>query len=226
MSLLPLIYNKGLLKTNFKEDKMKTLRKIGIGALIASALSYRDVNAGSWAKVTSQHDSRDFSTVTLTGGASGLPFGMGTFGFIESETEKGNRDNLKQPYGEINLSEKGQYGFGAIAEYNRDFSSDRGVTRIGLVFEPKLSFFFGTKFYPISTANSGIQIGVYGNKKFNEGDEYVEGFVDYNFKPGKFVGEVQVGRRIKGNLFGVIEGRYNGFKPRKTVSGAGLEWKL
>ena len=70
---------------------MKSIRKILTGVLIASALLSRDVNAGGWAKVTTQHDSRDFSTVTLTGGASSLPFGASTFGFIESETEKRDR---------------------------------------------------------------------------------------------------------------------------------------
>ncbi|MBS3151694.1 hypothetical protein J4443_04915 [Candidatus Woesearchaeota archaeon] len=205
---------------------MKSIRKILTGVLIASALLSRDVNAGGWAKVTTQHDSRDFSTVTLTGGASSLPFGASTFGFIESETEKRDRGNLKQPYGEINLSKKGEKGLGIIAEYNRNFALENGVTRFGMVLEPRLPFFFGAKFYPLATANSGIQLGVYGNKRFTEGNEYIEGFVDYNFKLGKFVGEVQLGKRIKGNLFGVIEGRYNGFRSNKNGIGAGLEWKL
>lgn len=202
---------------------MKSLRKILTGALIASSLLAGSVDAKGWAKATSQHDIRDYSTVTLTGGASELPFGTGMFGFVESETE-GNSGNLKLPYSEINISKKGPNGLGVIAEYNRSFEADQGVGRVGLVYEPKLPFFLGTKFHPFSTRKNGMQLGVYGNKKLD--DEYIEGFVDYNFKPGKFVGEVQAGKRIGGNLFGVVEGRYNGFRDDDLGLGIGLEWKL
>ena len=204
---------------------MKALRKVGIGALLAGALLTEDASAGSWAKVTSQHDSRDFSTLTLTGGASGLPFGTSMFGFIESETQKTNRDNLKKPYGELNLKKKTQNGLGVIAEYNGDFSSG-GVNRFGLVFEPRLPLFLGAKFYPLSNKNNGVQIGIYGSKYFNKGNEYIEGFMDYNFKPRRFVGEAQFGKRIKNNLYGATELRYNGFKPRNFGIAAGLELKL
>lgn len=203
-----------------------SLRKILAGALIAGSLLAKDAVAGSWAKVSSYHDSRDYSTITLTGGASDLPFGTGMFGFVESNAEKSNRDNLKQPYGEVSLFKKGKEGLGIIAEYNRNFEFDHGVTRLGLVYEPDLPFFLGAKFHPLSTRNNGMQFAVYGNKRFNESNEYMEGFVDYNFKPETFVGEIQFGKRINGNLFGVVEGRYNGFREDKYGVGLGLEWKL
>lgn len=202
------------------------LRKILTGALIAGSLLARDADAGSWAKVSSYHDSRDYSTITLTGGASDLPFGTGMFGFIESNAEKTNRDNLREPYGEVSLSKKSKNDLGVIVEYNRNFEFDHGVTRLGLLYEPDLPFFLGAKFHPLSTRNNGVQIVVYGNKRFNDGNEYVEGFVDYNFKPEIFVGEVQVGKRINGKLFGVVEGRHNGFREDKYGVGLGLEWKL
>lgn len=205
---------------------MKSIRKVLTGALIASSLLAKDADANSWAKATLYHDSRDYSTVTLTGGAPNLPFRTSMFGFIESDTKKSNRDNLKQPYGEVSLTKRGEEGLGIIAEYNRNFKFEHGVTRLGLVYEPKLPFFFGAKFHPLSTRNNGMQFAVYGNKRFNNGNKYVEGFADYNFKPEIFVGEVQFGKRINGNLFGVIEGRYNGFKKDHIGIGAGLEWRF
>jgi len=208
------------------------IRKIiekGRNALIVGSTLLTLANqayAGGFGKVGGYIDNRGFSNVVFTGGASDLPFRTKIFGFADAETERGDRNSLRKPYSEVSLSRKAGNGLGVSVEYNRDFNLNTGVSRVGLIYEPRLSGFLGIKFHPVSTMDNGVQIGVYGSKSFNNGNEYVEGFADYNFKPKKFVGEVQFGKRIKDNLYGVVEGRYNGFRVDKKGAGFGLEWKL
>ena len=73
-----------------------------------------------------------------------------------------------------------------------------------------------------------MQLGTSGKVSFLDGDLTFDSFFDYNFKPGKVVTDLQVGYRLKDNLYVVIEGRYNGFLPRDQQLGAGpgLEWKF
>jgi len=184
-------------------------------------------------KVAGYYDTRGKPTATLTLGASDLPLGTKFFSFMDFATEKDNLDHLTTPYGEFRLLKKADFGLGVVAEYNRDFSQDEGTTRAGFVFEPNLkqllpNAFLGLKFYPASTHDHGIQLGVSGNVNFLDGDLTLDSFLDYNFKPGKVVTDLQIGYRLKDNLYAVIEGRYNGFLPKdqQLSAGPGLEWKF
>jgi len=98
---------------------------------------------------------------------------------------------------------------------------------MGPVFKPDISKFvdngsFGMKFYPMSSDDKGMQIGLWGNKKLGK-DCYLEGFVDYNFDPKKFVGELQFGKALTDSINLVIEGRYNGFQESEFGIGTGIE---
>ena len=79
------------------------------------------------------------------------------------------------------------------------------------------------RLYPLATNGVGSQLALSGAKKF--GDNYVEGFFNYNFKPKNIVTEIQYGRRLIGDLFGVAEFRHDGYKNSNGVS-LGLEWKI
>ena len=215
------------------------LRRIIIASMIglASIIPFKQVQAkvGGYGKFAGYYDNRDKPTATFTCGAYGLPLGSEFFGFVEMETEKDNLDNLKRPYTEACLSRKAKNGFGIAVEHDKDFVplpsgiTLPGVTRLGGMYEfkNKSNELFGCKFYPAATQNNGMQVVLYGNKKFNKEDIVVDGFLDYNFKPGKIVTELQVGKRVKDTLYGVVEGRYSGFKAKeKTGVAAGLEWKF
>ena len=209
------------------------LRQIIIASMIglASFIPFKQVQAkaGGWGKVGGYFDSRTHLNMVFTGGAFGLPYGMSLFGFADAETEENHLSWLKKPYVEVSLAKKTENGLGAAIEHNRDFNFNNGVTRVGLVYEPNLlkAGVIGLNFYPLSTNNNGIQVVFYGNRSFRKGDIIFDGFFDYNFKPRKIVIEIQVGKRLDGNLYGVVEGRYNGFKEKgKSGVGVGLEWRF
>ncbi len=171
------------------------------------------------------HDARWNSDATLIAGASNLPLGAKLF---TTTDVKMDGDSIGDPYNETRLSKRGSYGFGAAIEYNRDFGKPKGATRLGAIYEPDLSKILdntkiGLKFFPVSTQNKGIQLGLYGIKEF--GDNRIDGFLDYNFDPKKIVTEIQYGRKISENLYGIVEGRYNGLaKTDRSGIGIGLQW--
>ncbi len=213
-------------------QKIKTL---ALGTVLAASIvsNAHAEEPKPFGKVAGYYDTRGKPTATLTLGASDLPLETKFFSFMDFATEKDNLDNLTAPYGEFRLSKKADFGLGIAAEYNRDFSQDEGTTRAGFIFEPNLkkllpNTFLGMKFYPASTYDHGMQLGVSGNAHFFDGDLTLDGFLDYNFKPGAVVTDLQVGYRLKDNLYAVIEGRYNGFLPKDQQLGVGLglEWKF
>lgn len=236
-------------------------RKIYNWALIAFVMGLKDTlmgiilasgivvgagcaNAKPWGKTSGYYDSRGMPTASLTGGATDLPLGTQTFGFIDVATDKKELDNVQDPYMEISLAKKVilegfgegvgkvfEKSVGPIVEYNRDFAQPRGITRLGLVFEPDVSQFaddtlVGINLYPVATEDAGSQIVLYGSKQFNKGNWYIEGFFDYNTTPKKVVSEVQLGKRIWGNLNAVVEARHNGFLDEQYGVGIGLEFLL
>lgn len=217
--------------------KMNLIQKAGyfaIGTILAIQLVSKAYaqEPKPFGKIAGYYDTRGKSTATLTLGATELPLGTKFFSFMDFATEKENPNNLTAPYSEFRLSKKANTGLGIAAEYNRDFSKPRGVTRVGLIYEPNLkslldNTFLGVKFYPASTHNHGMQVGLHGNKSFNDKDITLEGYLDYNLKPKKVVTDLQLGKKINGNLYGVIEGRYNAFMQENSFgAGIGLEWKF
>ncbi len=215
---------------------MKLLQKIktlALGTVLAAPIvSTAHAEPQPFGKVAGYYDTREKPTATLTLGVSDLPLGTKFFSFLDFAAEKDNPDNLTAPYGEFRLSKKADFGLGVAGEYNRDFSQEQGTTRAGFIVEPKLRNFFpnthvGLKFYPASTHDHGMQLGINGNASFFDGDLTLDGFFDYNFKPGKSVTDLQLGYRLVDNLYGVVEARYNGFLPERNIgTGIGLEWKL
>lgn len=204
--------------------------KNSILGLIAGALLSGCAASKPFVSVAAYQDTRGMPTATIEAKASNLPFDTSLYSFMDIETEKEN-DKLKRPYGEIRLSKKAENELGIAVEYNRDFVLPKGITRLGAVYEPNLgkiskNLFLGVKYFPASTDNHGSQLGLYGKKIFNKGDFYIGGYWDYNFKPDKVVTDIQFGKRIKDNLYFVVEGRYNGFKKEKEGIGIGLEWKF
>ncbi len=209
--------------------KTGKLARILLATILAAATTLGQPKP--FGKIAAYYDTRGNPTGTLTFGASGLPLGTKFFSFMDLTTEKGNPDTLAPPYAEYRLSKRSKNGLGVAIEYNRDFSQPKGITRAGLSYEPGQDLignaFLGIKFYPVATGNHGMQLGIYGNKNLRRGDLTLDGYLDYNFSPKKIVTDLQVGKRIKGGVYGVIEARYNGFLPKNSFGiGIGLEWKF
>lgn len=211
------------------------IKNFAIGTILAAALTgcaTTHTNPKPFGKIAGYYDTRGKPTATLTVGASDLPLGTKFFSFLDVTIEEGNPDKITPPYGEFRLSKKSDIGLGVAAEYNRDFSKSDGITRVGLIYEPNLkdvldNTFLGLKFYPTSTHDHGMQLGLYGNTSFRDGDITLDGYLDYNFKPKKTVFDLQLGKRIKDNLYGVVEVRYNEFMKEDSFGlGIGLEWKF
>ncbi|MEK6825468.1 MAG: hypothetical protein AABY00_01645, partial [Nanoarchaeota archaeon] len=179
-------------------------------------------------RVNAYFDSRGMPTTSLTLSASKLPLKTDFFGFIDAyggEKAKG----LESVYGEFKLSRKVFGDIGVAVEHNQDFLKPFGVTRLGLSYEPRIvkDGFVGMTLYPFATEHDGAQVVLYGRKNFREGKYYVEGFFDYNFKPGTIVSELQLGRRLYKKLYGVVEVRHNGFMGKRARGvGLGLEWNF
>lgn len=214
---------------------LQKIKRLALGTMLVASIAgnaYAE-EPKPFGKAAGYYDTRGKPTATLTLGASDLPLGTKFFSFMDFAAEKDNPDNLTAPYGEFRLSKKADFGLGVAGEYNRDFSKEDGTTRAGFVFEPNLrkllpNTHFGMKFYPASTHDHGMQLGISGNASLLGGDLTLDGFLDYNFKPGEAVTDLQLGYRITGGLYGVVEGRYNGFLPREQQLGVGLglEWRF
>lgn len=222
---------------------MKFIRNL---TLIASMFLAACAQTKPWGRVGAYYDTRGMPTASITGGATDLPLGAQSFGFLDAKTDKKDLDSLQDPYMEINLARKAtlpglgegigkmfERSIGPIVEYNRDFSQKRGIVRAGLVFEPDVSQFsqdtlIGINVYPVASEDAGPQIVFYGNKGFNDYTWYVDGFLDYNFDSKKVVSEIQLGRKIWGDLYGIVEARHNGFfeQDDQWGVGVGLEFHL
>ncbi len=198
-----------------------------IGTILALALAPKGSTAGEFGRVAGYYDTRGHYNLVLEGGATDLPLGTKLFGYIDAETDEDNPDNLNKSYAEVRMTKRGESGLGVAAEYNGEpFKS--GTTRTGITYEPGLpkGSRLGAKFFPFATGDKGMQVGVNGRYDITD-DMWVEAFLDYNFKPGKTVTEVQVGKEIKDNLSVVAEGRYNGFKDEDDLGvGIGLDWSF
>lgn len=212
-------------------ELLQKIKTLALGTVLATFItSNAHAEPKPFGKVAGYYDTRGKPTATLTVGASDLPLGTKFFSFMDFATEK---DNLTAPYGEFRLSKKADMGLGVAAEYNRDLAQDEGTTRAGFIFELTLkellpNTFLGMKFYPASTHDHGMQLGVNGNAHFFDGDLTLDSFFDYNFKSGKVVTDLQAGYRLRDNLYVVVEGRYNEFLPKdqQPSAGLGLEWKF
>jgi len=210
--------------------KTSMRKKAIIGAALATALTGNA--ADNWGKASLYYDTLGFPTATLTGGASKLPLGMDFFGFVDFDANEKMND-LQAVYGEFKLSRNVFKNISLAVEQNQDFLQlDKGITRAGLMYNIPLDrvckdSFLSATYYPFATESDGAQMVIAGRKEFKKGDMYIEGFLDYNFKPGIAFSQVQVGKRIHKNLYGVLEGRFNGFRLGNEFSaGIGLEYKF
>ncbi len=180
-------------------------------------------NGRSTLKLDTYYETREKAGATLIGRTSDLPLELKLFGFttVGAKSER---------YLELQLSRGLVNGIGVITEFSENFASSSSTNRLGLVYEPPLpSAFqgdaFNLKYQPLSTNSRGQQFSFAGRKNFNP-KTYLEGYFDYNSKPDKIVSELQFGRNLTGNLFGVIEYRHNGFRTDPRGVSIGLEWKF
>ncbi len=179
--------------------------------------------------VSTYYDTRGMPTTSLTLSASKLPLQTDFFGFLDVYGKRELLQGVGSVYGEFKLSRKVFGDLGVAVEQDQDFLKPFGATRLGLSYEPPplKNGFLGMTLYPFATEHDGAQVVLCGRKNFRNGDYYVEGFLDYNFKPGVVVSELQFGKRIHKKLFGVVEARHNGFMGRQSWRlGAGLEWNF
>lgn len=209
-----------------------TLKKVALGLVAGAALANAGNAAEIFGRVGTYFDTRSMPTASITLNALKLPFGTKFFGFTDFFMSKDDNAKFDGAYGEYQLSRPIWKGFGISGEYNRDFSLPKGVHRLGVFYEPNLSKvmkdgFFGITFNALATEHIGSQLIFYGGKQFKNGDMYVDGFLDYNFKSDVVVTEVQFGKRVYKDLFAVGEVRYNGFMQKDNFGvGLGLELKF
>lgn len=210
-----------------KNELKKFIFGIGLSGALAGAKG-ADISSS----ISTYYDTRGMPSASITMNASKLPFGTTFFGFTDFFMNREDNSKFNNAYGEYKLSRPLLKGIGISTEYDRDFSLSKGIHRLGVSFEPNLSKimkegFFGISLYSLATENDGAQVVLYGNKNFRNGDIYIGGFLDYNFKPNNVVTEVQFGKRIKKDIYFVVEGRYNGFQKKDSFGvGVGLEIKF
>ncbi|MBI4444283.1 MAG: hypothetical protein HY645_00120 [Acidobacteria bacterium] len=202
--------------------KSRHARMILPGLLISLALGCRAV---STLKISGYNDTRGALTQTVTGSVAHPKAGTRLFGFYDLGAGKEGARYL-----EYQVSQPVYKKVGGVVEFNREYRSPRGTTRFGIIYPPSLPGFSGRdrwtiKLTPVSTNDFGAQFHFSGLKNFGQ-NTYVEGFFDYNMKPDRIVTEWQVGRRVSGNLFGIIEFRHSGFRREPRGIGVGLEWKF
>jgi len=212
------------------QSKLRTLVLSGLLAVASAFGGCADIKPKPFVKADAYYDTRGKPTSSLVANISDLPLGTNFFGFADFERDPVNGD-IKPPYSEMKISKKLENGLGVALEYDRDFNVPEGIVRKGFIYEPDVSkfikdAFIGINFYPLSNPDKGSQIGVYGKKDFNNKDMYVEGFLDYDFDTNKVVSEVQFGKKLKDKLYGVIEGRYNGYSDENFGVGIGLEYNF
>lgn len=193
----------------------------------------------AWMTTEYQFDSRGFSTINFTG-ASRLPAGFSTWGFVDFETldaPKASRQDVGKFFLEWDLKREIWQGFGGIAEYNEGQGKGDNVGRFGLYYQPKWNFLkkfdlaFSTKWFPVATDNSRRQ----GSFSWNWTPRYLldgrfstGGFFDFNFDEhdgdyrGQIVSDTQFRYRLIGNLNALLEFRYNEFLTKDKEMGWGL----
>jgi hypothetical protein len=176
-------------------------------------------------RLTDYYDTREFPMVNVTGAVVHADAGTRLFGF----TDLGSGVHGPR-YLELQVSQPIYRGFGGVTEYNREFKSPRGTNRLGVFYQPplppalardRLSF----KYTPLSTHDVGAQLGVSATK-FLGLHAYVDGYFEFNVKPGTVVTEWQFGRRLMGPVYAVAELRHNGMKAEPKGVGLGIEWKV
>ncbi|MFA4820073.1 MAG: hypothetical protein WC613_03905 [Candidatus Aenigmatarchaeota archaeon] len=173
-------------------------------------------------KSSGYYDTRGRVDGTVTA-AGELPSDARYYGFLDYGTS-GMDSDINKAYGQFKVFKTASNGLGVSTEYNRDFFAPADTIRVGPMYKfAKGGDSLTARFYPLATNNAGSQLALSGVKKF--GDNYVEGFFNYNFKPNNIVTEIQYRRRLVGDLFGVAEFRHNGYK-NSNGTGLGLEWKI
>ena len=150
-------------------------------------------------------DSRDFSTLSIYGGAEVAPQTR-FFGNLDlnSPANRSDTTDLTRFNGRARVVRTLYNGFGLTAEY-KDFSGDNNaVGGAGLSYSPVKGVEVRT--YPLRTDGSQ-EVGVSFGRVFELGsvDPYVRGFFDVGRAEGKqySVGELQVGLRREGWRLGL-----------------------
>jgi hypothetical protein len=211
---------------NDRSSKPSHVIKITLLAL--AALSSGCAGVVSSLKASAYYDTRELASGTITGSLTQPKHGTRFFGFTDLETE-----SEFPRYVEAQVSQRIVGRLGGIVEYNRDFNSPEGTVRFGGVVQLPLPAAwkndrFTLKYTPLSTNSRGGQVSVAGTKALGP-DMSIDGFFDYNVRPGRpnaVVTDWQFGRRLKKSVFAVAEYRYSRLRPDRQGVGIGLEWRI
>lgn len=195
----------------------------------------------AWATVEHQFDTRGFQTLNFTG-ASRLPLGFDVWGFVDFENvhDSVSSDADKNEFFmEIDIKRELWRGVGGIAEYNDAQGRNDNRGRFGVYYIPDLDWlkenhlFIMTKWFPLATDSAGVQ----GSFAWNWAPAYIlegrfstGGFFDMNFNQSnarshdnmKIVSETQLRYRVLGDLYFLLEYRFNEF----FVSGKEHGWGI
>ncbi|MBN2197719.1 hypothetical protein JW698_00765 [Candidatus Wolfebacteria bacterium] len=164
-------------------------------------------------------------------GVKSLPYNLSIFGFVDFSTaaEKGN--NLKNFYGETNLTLSLYKGWGVIAELNEGSNMDP-LFRGGISYRPPLfkNYGLGLKFLPFRSDGKGGQASISFHKDIYE-KFFVEGWGDLNIpyensQDTSYMVEIQGGMQLEGDVYAVVEYRVNDCTPDHHKVGVGLEYRF
>jgi hypothetical protein len=179
-------------------------------------------------RASGYYDTRDLATGTITVTATDAAHGTRLFAYVDLET---NFPKVPR-YGEAHLTQRIAGRLSVIAEHNRNFGAAAGLHRFGLSYLlplPKSKAFsrdrFSVKYTPYSTQHRGGQLSISGTKLIGD-DIIIDGYYDYNLKPDNVATDWQLARRIRGDVFAVVEYRHNGGRPDSRGVGIGLEWRI
>ncbi len=181
--------------------------------------------------------SEEPSVTTFTGFKS-LPNNFNIFGFVDFISEEGGSEtNFTDFYGETSLTYEFWKEWGIMAELDAGSQID-SLGRLGISYRPPILEDCGVKFnfLPYRSDNKGGQIGVSFYKDISE-RFFVEGWGDLDLwkhdsdRPDTtYMLELQVGAKIRENLYFVVEYRVNdymkGFRKTDDAIGIGLEYRF
>ena len=170
-------------------------------------------------------DSRDFSTVSVYGGAEIAPQAR-FFGNLDlnSPFNKAETADLTRFNGRARLVRPVYGDFGLTAEYKTASDDNNDIGGVGVSCSPIKGLEF--RVYPFRTDKKNQEACLSFGKVFEAGkfDPYFRGFFDVGEKDGKdySLGEVQIGLKAESGWRIAVEIRYSDFDQRSGYHNPGM----
>ena len=163
-------------------------------------------------------DSRDFSTVSVYGGAEVAPQTK-FFGNLDlnSPFNRADTTDLTRFNGRARIVRSVYNGFGLTSEYKTLSGDNNDIAGVGVSYSPIRGMEF--RAYPFRTDGESQEAGISGGRVFEMGkfDPYVRGFLDVGRSNGEkySLGEIQVGLKAESGWRICTEIRHSDFDRKK-----------